>query len=398
MKTKKIVTLPLTALVSALVLTGCGGESSEAMTNTSTESTATTSSTVSTGYFIDGAVEGIEYETTSGLTGITNEHGHFDYQAGDEVEFRVGQLVLGSTEVAEDGLVTPMNLTESVSYSSADLRQMKTGKQLQNQTTLMLRLLQSMDADNNPDNGIQISDEIRSQLDQAEAVNLQETPMSEEDLVAYDETLNSTIDSNQDGELDVTSEEAESHFVESVSSWENGYRSEKGNIENQGGSMISYVTDNHAEYSQPGTTDYPAPVFDEENYKVTWFIQSNTEEQAVNMKRHIDFMASRTHKGQTPRAWDKLFLMEAFFAQHHNYEVTVTINDSNIVEVHKDSDNACSFEATKAHANAVSGDFFARGDTHADYSFAAEDLLTQEICADYRDDIEAFIEENQEDK
>ncbi|MEA1990371.1 MAG: hypothetical protein U9N57_14340 [Pseudomonadota bacterium] len=398
MKTKKIITLPLTALVSALVLTGCGAESSEAMTSASTESTATTSSTASIGSFIDAAVEGLDYETTSGLTGMTNEHGQFKYQSGDEVKFRIGRLTLGSTEVADDGLVTPMNLTEGVSYSSSDLRQMTDDKQLQTQTSLMLRLLQSMDADSNPENGIQISDEIRSQLDQAETVNLQETPLSEEELIVYDETLGSTIDSDQDGQLDVSSEEAEGHFIESITSWENGYRSEEGNIENQGGALISYVTENHAEYFQPGTTNYPAPEFDEENYKVTWFIQSHTEEQAINMKRHIDFMASKTHKGETPRAWDKLFLMEAFFAQHHNYEVTVTINDSNTVEVHKDSDNACSFEATKAHANAVSGDFFARGDTHADYSYAAEDLLTQEICETYRDDIEAFIEQNHEEK
>jgi|GEM_PF-3337728 len=397
MKTKKIVTLPLTALVSALVLTGCGAEVSETMATTPTQST-TTSSTASTGSFIDNAVEGLEYQTSSGLTGITNEHGQFQYQTGDEVEFRIGQLTLGSTEVSEDGLITPLNLTEGVSYSSADLRQMTANKQLQSQTTLMLRLLQSLDADNNSENGIQIDDEIRNQLAHSESVNLQEKPLSEEDLIAYNEALSSTIDSNQDGELDVSSEEAESHFVESLSSWENGYRSEKGNIENQGGSMISYVTENHAEYFQPGTIDYPAPVFDEENYKVTWFIQSNTEEQAINMKRHIDFMASKTHKGMTPRAWDKLFLMEAFFAQHHNYGVTVTINDNNIVEVHKDSDNACSFEATKAHANAVSGDFFASGNTHTDYSYAAEDLLTQEICAEYRADIEEFIENNQESK
>ena len=397
MKTKKIITLPLTALVSALVLIGCGAEVSENMATTPTEST-TTSSTASTGTFIDNAVEGLEYQTSSGLTGMTNEHGQFKYQTGDKVEFRIGQLILGSTEVAEDGLVTPLNLTEGVSYSSTDLRQMTADKQLQTQTTLMLRLLQSMDTDNNSENGIQISDEIRNRLAQSETVNLQETPLFEEDLIAYDETLRSAIDSNQDGELDVTSEQAENHLVESLASWENGYRSEEGNIENQGGSMISYVTENHAEYFQPGTANYPAPVFDEENYKVTWFIQSNTEEQAINMKRHIDFMASRTHKGKTPRAWDKLFLMEAYFAQHHNYEVTVTINDNNIVEVHKDSDNACSFEATKAHANAVSGDFFATGNTHTDYSYAAEDLLTQEICTEYRDDIEEFIENNHEPK
>ena len=382
MKTKNLMILPLTAVVSALVLAGCGGEGSEGTT------------TALTGTFVDSTVEGLQFKTSSGLTGTTNEHGQFTYQTGDDVEFRIGQLILGSTDVATDGLVTPLNLTEGVSYSSADLRQVTADKQLQTQTTLMLRLLQSMDSDSNLENGIQISDETRSQLDQAETVNLQETPLSEEALIAYNETLSSIIDSNQDGALDISSEEAETHFIESITSWENGYRSEEGNIENQGGALISYVTENHAEYSQPGTMDYPAPVFDDENYKVTWFIQSNTEEQAINMKRHIDFMASKTHKGETPRAWDKLFLMEAFFAQHHNYQVTVTINNSNIVEVHKDSDNACSFEATKAHANAVSGDFFARGDTHANYSYAAEDLLTQEICADYRDDIEAFIEEN----
>ncbi len=398
MKTKKIMTLPLTALVSALVLAGCNGESSDSATTESTSTEASTASTTSTGSFIDAAVEGLEYESTSGLTGITDEHGQFKYKAGDKVEFRIGQLVLGSTTVPEDGLVTPVNLTEGFSYSSVDLHQLMMDGQLQPQTTLMLRLLQSMDEDNNPENGIKISNEIRSRLNQAETVDLQETLINEEELLAYDETLNSIIDSDNDGEMDVSDIDAEEHLITSVSSWENGYRSAKGNVENQGGSMIPYVTENHAEYFQPGTETYPAPEFDEENYKVTWFIQSNTEEQALNMKRHIEFMADKTHKGKTPRAWDKLFLMEAYFAQNHNYAVNVTINDNNIVEVHKDSDNACSFEATKAHANAVSGDFFATGDTSTDYSFAAEDLLTQEICAAYRDEIETFIEENQQAK
>jgi len=392
MKTKKIITLPLTALVSALVLAGCDGQSSDSAT------TVSTSTEASTGSFIDAAVEGLEYETTSGITGKTNEHGQFKYQIGDEVEFRIGRLVLGSTEVSEDGLVTPVNLTEGFSYSSVDLHQLMMDGQLQPQTTLMLRLLQSMDEDKNPENGIKISGAIRSSLNQAETVDLQDTIMNEQELLAYDETLSHAVDSNNDGEIDVSDVDAEEHFISSVSSWENGYRSDKGNVENQGGSMIPYVTDNHAEYFQPGTTTYPAPEFDEENYKVTWFIQSNTEEQAINMKRHIDFMADKTHKGKTPRAWDKLFLMEGYFAQHHNYEVNVTINENNIVEVHKDSDNACSFEATKAHANAVSGDFFATGDTSTDYSFAAEDLLTQEICADYREEIETFIEQNHQPK
>ena len=398
MKTKKMMTLPLTALVSALVLAGCDSQTTDSATTSSTATESSTTASISTGSFIDSAVEGLEYKSTSGLTGITNEHGQFNYRNGDKVEFRIGQLVLGSTTVSEDGLVTPLNLTEGYAYSSVDLHQLMMDGQLQPQTTLILRLLQSMDEDNDPENGIKVSNLLRSSLKQAEKLDLQETFIDEETLLAYNETLGRTIDSNNDGEIDVSHVDAEEHFISSVANWENGYRSEQGNVENQGGSMIPYVKENHAEYFQPGSSTPPAPEFDEENYKVTWFIQSNTEEQAINMKRHIDFMASKTHAGKTPRPWDKLFLMEGYFAQNHNYEVNVTINGNNIVEVHKDSDNACSFAATKAHASAVSGDFFATGDTSTDYSFVAEDLLTQEICDDYRDAIETFIEQNHQPK
>jgi len=391
-------TFPLSVLMSALLLSGCGGSSTESTDNASSEVNEASESTVLTGSFIDAAVEGVEYQTSSGESGVTNEHGQFNYQSGDRVEFRIGQLVLGSTEVGEDGLVTPVDLTEENSYTSSELRQVTLERGLSSPSRLMLRLMQSMDEDKNPANGIKISDTVRAELEQAAPLNLQETPLSETDLLAYDNTLTSTIDHDADGELDVSTEEAESHFAESVENWQNGYRSESGNVENQDGSYIPYVTENHAEYYHPESSEHPAPIFDEENYKVTWFIQANTDEQATNMKRHIDFMASKTHQGATPRAWDKLFLMEAYFASNHNYEVNVTINDERIVEVHKDSDNACSFEATKAHANAVSNDFFGLGDTSTDYSFAAEEILATEACDPYRAEIEAFIENNQQER
>lgn len=395
---KNKTTLSLSVLMSALLLAGCGGSNSESTQSTDSPTNEATESALLTGSFIDAAVEGVEYQTTSGESGVTNEHGQFHYRSGDQVEFRIGQLVLGSTEVGEDGLVTPVDLTEEVSYNSSELRQVTLKRGLRPSSRLMLRLMQSMDEDKNPANGIKISDTVRAELDQAAPLNLQQTPLSETDLLAYDDTLTSTIDRDADGELDVSTDEAENHFAESVQSWQNGYRSQSGNVENQGGSYIPYVKENHAEYYHPESSEHPAPIFDEENYKVTWFIQANTDEQATNMKRHIDFMSSKTHKGATPRAWDKLFLMEAYFASNHNYEVSVTINDDRIIEVHKDSDNACSFEATKAHANAVSSDFFGLGDTSTDYSFAAEEILATEACDPYRAEIEAFIENNQQER
>lgn len=91
-----------------------------------------------TGILTDAAVSGVAYSTSSKMTGITDEGGVYKYNHGDMVEFKLGSLVLGKVKAA--ALVTPIDLAGD------------SGTRLQN----LLVLLQSLDSDNDPENGISI--------------------------------------------------------------------------------------------------------------------------------------------------------------------------------------------------------------------------------------------------
>ena len=92
-----------------------------------------------TGKLMDAAVSGVNYSTSSKITGITDKDGIYKYNHGDTVEFKLGSLVLGKTEAT--AIVTPINLAgDSI-------------PRLQN----LLVLLQSLDSDSEPENGISIS-------------------------------------------------------------------------------------------------------------------------------------------------------------------------------------------------------------------------------------------------
>ena len=91
-----------------------------------------------TGIFTDAAVAGIAYVAASGAAGTTDERGSYKYNHGDTVEFKLGSMILGKVKGAP--IVTPIEL-------AAD-----NGNRLQN----ILVLLQSLDMDGNPENGISI--------------------------------------------------------------------------------------------------------------------------------------------------------------------------------------------------------------------------------------------------
>ncbi|WP_059021886.1 hypothetical protein [Vibrio coralliirubri] len=72
------------AAAIAVALTGCGSDSSNSGVTTPTEPSTTTNK------FIDAAVEGIYYNTSSGLNGVTNSEGEFTAKANDTVTFFIG--------------------------------------------------------------------------------------------------------------------------------------------------------------------------------------------------------------------------------------------------------------------------------------------------------------------
>jgi hypothetical protein len=92
-----------------------------------------------TGKLMDAAVSGVNYSTSSKITGTTDKDGVYKYNHGDTVEFKLGSLILG--EAKATAIVTPIDLAgDSIS-------------RLQN----LLVLLQSLDSDSEPGNGISIS-------------------------------------------------------------------------------------------------------------------------------------------------------------------------------------------------------------------------------------------------
>jgi hypothetical protein len=178
-----------------LTLTACGGGGD------STTATATATETVSTGVFIDSAVEGLQYETAT-RSGTTNSLGEYDYLAGETVTFSIGGIVLGSTIAGP--VVTPLSLVPDATSATNPV------------VTNIVRLLLSLDSDGDPDNGITISSDVTT------AANDLAVDFSVADLSA-DDGITSLLNNIQSLTL-VSESVAQNHFnqtlaVQAKSTW-----------------------------------------------------------------------------------------------------------------------------------------------------------------------------------
>ncbi|MGF2734108.1 hypothetical protein [Marinobacter sp. DUT-1] len=176
------------SLALAVALSGCGGSGSSSST-TVTEDTTTPENT-KTGIFTDSAVANIRYQTAT-QSDFTSALGEYEYVEGETVTFSIGGIEL--PPVPATGRVTPADMTAE--ESSAD------------QLTNILRLLQSLDEDGNPDNGITITAETHAALENTLLVVDQsaaefETQFTNEVTTAVNKTL-------------ISAEEAEAHFYAS---------------------------------------------------------------------------------------------------------------------------------------------------------------------------------------
>lgn len=146
------------SLFIAGALTACGGSGSKSTSSSSLASSssvaavsslaASSSSAQSSslapvvaGVFLDAAVENIGYRTAT-QQGFTNDNGEFNYRAGELVTFFIGKLELPSVIASQ--IVTPKDIAKTESLTD-------------NQLVNILRLLQSLDADGDATNGIEIT-------------------------------------------------------------------------------------------------------------------------------------------------------------------------------------------------------------------------------------------------
>lgn len=167
----------------------------------------------------------------------------------------------------------------------------------------------------------------------------------------------------------------------------------QGSTGSESESYIPYLRKNHdhySDYSNVGTYPIETVISGDQVY---WDIQAKTDTDAAYLAKHIEFMSTVLNKDKIPHPWDKLFVLEAFFHDQITTEINI---DGLRVSIYKTAANSCAFELVKAHANAVSVEFFAQGDTSVDHSSAADDILALEVCAEQRNDAEAFIAEHWE--
>ncbi len=126
----RIPRLPvLLGFVVSVALSACGGKDSPPA-----------SETPLTGQFLDGPVEGLAFRTAT-QSGTTDSQGRFTYRAGETVTFSIGGMDLPSVPAA--ALVTPLEVAGTDNVNDAKV-------------VNLLVLLQSLDQDNNPSNGIKI--------------------------------------------------------------------------------------------------------------------------------------------------------------------------------------------------------------------------------------------------
>jgi hypothetical protein len=94
-----------------------------------------------TGVFADSPVAGIAYQTAT-QEGVTNADGEFEYVAGETVTFSIGNVELPAVAAGE--IVTPLDVFATENFNDR-------------RVVNLARLLQSLDQDRNPDNGLDIA-------------------------------------------------------------------------------------------------------------------------------------------------------------------------------------------------------------------------------------------------
>lgn len=129
--------LSLSLVSTALLLCSCQ--------NSSDSSTTTQPAPTKIGYLVDSAVSGASY-TCGSYGGVTGSDGSFLYNEGDTCSFAIGRLSLGGTKVPDDRYVSVGDLSGAGGSDSVS-----------SSTLNIARLLQSLDEDDNPSNGISIS-------------------------------------------------------------------------------------------------------------------------------------------------------------------------------------------------------------------------------------------------
>jgi hypothetical protein len=184
-------------------------------------------SSVKTAKFVDSAVIGIKYKTSSGIEGVTDEEGKFEFKSGDSVTFYIGDIELPGI-VPLDEYLTPAHWAGQKNWEESEL------------AVNIARFLQTLDEDGNPDNGIQIpedankilkdisvdfSDVVYFQLDMSDVIDL----FGEElditlTLVSYDDAVDHLKATIKELGITITVDTSACNMIELLGIWNTTFK------------------------------------------------------------------------------------------------------------------------------------------------------------------------------
>jgi hypothetical protein len=140
-------------------LSACGGGGGGSNSSSGSNGSTPAQPVVQKGVFLDSPVAGLRYKTDT-QEGLTNALGEYEYIEGEMVQFSIGGIELGQALASEQttpfslfGIIPPSNearIAEALSDSTYV-------RSLDKALNVAL-LLQNLDSDGDPDNGIDIAD------------------------------------------------------------------------------------------------------------------------------------------------------------------------------------------------------------------------------------------------
>jgi hypothetical protein len=150
------------------------------------------------GVFLDDAVEGLEYQTIT-QSGFTDAEGTFRYMEGETVRFFMGGIDMG--EAMAQPVMTPIDLVPDATDETHPM------------VTNMIRFMQTLDMDGDPDNGITLPMPVMGEL-RGTNIHFDMDPLEFEqnpDVVMFMDAL-SMIDAAFEGRAMVSIDQAQSHM------------------------------------------------------------------------------------------------------------------------------------------------------------------------------------------
>lgn len=191
---------------------------------------------LNTGRFVDSAVEGIYYQTPT-QSGFTDAQGTYTYMDGETIRFSMGDVVLGEAPAQE--VMTPMTLVPGAQDATDPA------------VTNMARLLQTMDYDNDPSNGIMIPDAVETGMFDRH-IDFDMTPQA----FAQDPDVTMLMDALADmdpayaGRMLVSAEDAQAHMGQTLADM--GMSGDSGTMTGSGSGSTS--TNNTGTMTGSGST------------------------------------------------------------------------------------------------------------------------------------------------